>query len=405
MKTIADIRIFAILIIGIIIVAGTSAFLLSLCGNEPSKNSRTILVTQPQLGVSINSSVFSPRTQAATSYQQPQTFYMNYSQSETSEGTNSQPQTFNVTADNGYNCSTGDPTQAIQNAIDSLPADRTAPCNIYLQGLFDPMQTVILSSNINFVGVNARLITYSDSPIFISNRSQPSNTLYDDQFSLNDSNFDGTYQNWIQQENLTFQDIIFRQTENYDNSLSCAIYFYDSNSSGWGITRNICIYNCAFAGFYNCIQGLACDSQLIGNVFEVYSNDGLMFPWGCNLQVENNRFFTQSNPLTIEDYQERDGQFSIQGGIGLFLMDVLSITINNNIFVQDTNSTGLVFSSCVGDLEVRENAFFGLGNAYAIDVFPRPFLSEGIVIYDNRGIGDLIYNDGAYTFNPFFDYF
>jgi hypothetical protein len=296
--------------------------------------------------------------------------------------------TFRVTTDYGYKCTKGDASQAIQNAINSLPAQRTEPCNIYLRGTFNHVSNITMSNNINFVGNKTTIVTSDDQPIFIhswGSHSEP----YGDYFKVEG---DQLYHDWITLQNVTFQSITFKQLVTYSNQFSSAIYFYDGNSSGWGRSNSLNVFNCSFNGFYNCIQGIAMNSSFVGNRFYNYSNNGIMFPLGGNLTIQNNVFRTPANPFTVKQYQKMYGSMSLRGGIGLFLMDVnCNALISNNTFWQGKNSTGLTFSSCPGSsrsLIVTENLFSGSGKAYSIDVFPRPWQSSGVVFFNNTKAAD-----------------
>ncbi|MCW3995083.1 MAG: hypothetical protein NWE98_02895 [Candidatus Bathyarchaeota archaeon] len=284
--------------------------------------------------------------------------------------------------------------QAIQNALDALPEERTTPCNVYLQGTFYPVSNIIMKDNVNLIGNNATLISVSQWPIFIHDSGKAYNEPYGQPFKI-----DGElYQDWITLHNVTFQSIHFKQLIAYSHPDNCAIYFYDGNSSGWGLSDNLSVYNCQFEGFYNCIQGLAINSNYIGNIFQDYLNNAIMFPAGSNLTIENNIFNTPSNDFTVEQYQERDGSASIQGGIGLFLMDVSEVvSIRNNTFVEGANSTGITFSSSNGNFIITGNVFSGEGSAISFDVFPRPWLSSGIKFFGNSGADDFCYDYGVFS--------
>ncbi len=300
---------------------------------------------------------------------------------------------FEVTTDYGYSCTSGDPAQAIKDAIDSLPKERNEPYNIYLKGIFYPVCYIIMEDNINFIGNQATIISEEQQPIFIHDWAREHNEKYANAFEIEGS----MYQDWLNLLNITFQSIHFKQLVSYQGPYNSAIYFYDGNATGWGISDNLNVYDCQFEGFYNCIQGLAINSHYEGNIFSNYTNNAIMFPFGTNLTIQRNIFDTPSNELTVNQYQERDGQISVQGGIGLFLMDVgENALIVNNTFIEGQNSTGITFSSCIGNFVVTANRFLGYGDACSIDVFPRPWLSLGIRFYDNDGTADFCYDNGIY---------
>ena len=300
---------------------------------------------------------------------------------------------FEVTTDYGYSCTSGDPAQAIKDAIDSLPEERNEPYNIYLKGIFYPVSYIIMEDNINFIGNQAILVSEEELPIFIHDWAREHTEKYGDSFEIEGSIF----QDWITLHNVTFQSIHFKQLVPYQGPYNCAIFFYDADSTGWGISDNLNVYDCEFEGFYNCVQGLAINSNYIGNYFHDYSNNAIMFPAGAALKIKDNIFSTPSNEFTVEQYQEKDGQISIQGGIALFFMDVSGdVYVVNNTFVQGINSSGITVSSCILNLVVTANSFSGDGNAFSIDVFPRPWLSSGVKFYYNYGVADFCYVDGIY---------
>ena len=258
--------------------------------------------------------------------------------SQTSSETQPEQSIFQVTTDFGYICTAGDPKLAIQNAIDSLPEQRTESCNVYLKGIFYPVSSIIMKDNVNFVGDKATLISENDQPIFVHDWEKN----YSEPLGSGD---------WITLNNVTFTSIYFKNTIAYNDQASSAIYFYDGNSTGWGVSNNLSVYDCQFEGFYNCIQGLAIYSNYTSNYFHNYLNNAIMFPAGFELIIKDNIFDTPSNELTVEQYQERDGPMSIQGGIAIFFMDVSGdVSIVNNTFVEGTNTTGITFSSSVETL-------------------------------------------------------
>lgn len=320
---------------------------------------------------------------------------------ETSTANDPSQPAFQVTTDYGYTCTTGNPAEAIQCALDSLPQDRTTPYNVYLQGVFYPVCNIIMEDNVNFIGDNAVLISDSQMPIFVHDWTKN----YSEKLGVGYEIDGKPYQDWITLQNVTFQYIQFKQLIDYNQPYNSAIYFYAGNSTGWGTSDNLSVYHCQFDGFYNCIQGLASNSNYVGNYFQDFSNNAIMIPCGNDIMIQNNIFEAPSNQLTVQQYQERDGPPSIQGGISVFFMDVIeNILVNNNIFVEGTNSTGITFSSSSGNFLVTNNFFSGDGDAYSFDVFPRPCLSSGIRFSGNSGVADFCYNFGIYS-NSTYDNF
>lgn len=297
-----------------------------------------------------------------------------------------------MTTDYEYECITGDPKTAIQNAIYSLPNNRTTPLNIYLKGTFNPVYDIVLESNINFVGNNALLILDSHTSMFIVNQTK----IYSEVYSTLELN-GLPYVDWFNLHNVTFRSLHFKQT--FETSEGrYAINFFDANSTGWGVSDNLSIYDSEFEGFNNCIQGLAFESKYINNYFHNYSNNGLLLVYGLNLTIQNNVFESSTSPISVEQYTSMYGSGSMIGRIGLFLLDVAeNVLVSDNMFIQGTNSTGLAFSSSIGNFLVTNNTFTGEGAPYLVDFNERPFLSDGIVFFDNVGVVDFKYNFGVYS--------
>jgi hypothetical protein len=299
---------------------------------------------------------------------------------------------FQVKTDYGYKCITGDPKAAIQNAIYSLPNNRVTPLNIYLEGTFNSVYDIVLESNINFVGNNALLILDSHQSIFIINQTKTYSEVYGT-LELNGL----PYVDWYTLHNVTFQSIYFKQPFEVSGS-RYAINFFDDNSTGWGISDNFSIYDCEFEGFINCVMGLAFESKYINNYFHDYSNNGLLLVYGLNITIQQNVFESSISPISVEQYTSMYGPGSMIGRIGLFLLDVCeNVLVSDNMFIQGTNSTGLAFSSSIGNYLVTNNTFIGEGVPCLVDFNERPFLSAGIVFSNNAGAGDFTYNKGVYS--------
>ena len=299
---------------------------------------------------------------------------------------------FQVTTDYGYKCITGDPKAAIQNAIYSLPNNRVTPLNIYLEGTFNSVYDIVLESNINFVGNNALLILDSHQSMFIINQTKTYSEVYST-LKLNGL----PYVDWYTLHNVTFQSIHFKQPFEVSGS-RYAINFFDDNSTGWGISDNFSIYNCEFEGFINCVIGLAFESKYINNYFHNYSNNGLLLVYGLNITIQQNVFESSISPISVEQYTSMYGPGSMIGRIGLFLLDVCeNVLVSDNMFIQGTNSTGLAFSSSIGNYLVTNNTFIGEGVPFLVDFNERPFLSAGIIFSDNEGAEDFTYNHGVYS--------
>jgi hypothetical protein len=311
---------------------------------------------------------------------------------ETLNITNLEEPLFQVSTDYNYSCITGDPKTAIQNAIYSLPNNRTTPLNIYLKGTFDPVYDIILENNIVFVGNNATLILDSHESIFILNQTKTYSEVYST-FELKGL----PYVDWFTLHNVTFQSIHFKQSFEVVGS-RYAINFFYQNSTGWGISDNFSIYDCEFEGFIDSVIGLAFESSYINNYFHNYSNNGLLLVYGFNLTIQQNIFESSPSPISVKQYTSMYGSGSMIGCIGLFLLDVCdTVLVSDNMFIQGTNSTGLAFSSSIGNYLVTSNTFTGEGAPFLIDFNERPFLSDGIVFFDNVGVVDFKYNIGVYS--------
>jgi hypothetical protein len=286
---------------------------------------------------------------------------------------------FNVTTVN-YQCTTGDPSLAIQNAINSLPQNRTQPLNVTLQGVFNFVQDIVLESNINFIGQNAVLIGVNNTNIFTLN---PNETIFSEVhkvFSID--GYDSQFVDWINLHNVTFQSINFQHPLE-PASGDFAIYCYQSNSTGWGINDNINIINCTFNGFYTGFYGLPINSRFENNFFSNFTSNGFMLPYGLNITIKNNTFDTRANKPEILSYA---GNYPI---IGLHLLDVnVSAIVINNTFITGDLSVGLAIVSSTGNITVTKNIFMGDGQPVAVDFYQRPFSTEGLEVYDNIGQSD-----------------
>lgn len=292
------------------------------------------------------------------------------------------PPVFNVTTMN-YQCTTGDPSIAIQNAIYSLPQNRTEPFNVILQGVFNPVQNIILQDNINFIGRDVTLIGVNNTNVFTLDPNKTAFSEIHKVFFIDGR--DGLYVDWINLHNVTFQDINFKHPFK-PASGDFAIYCFQQNSTGWGINDNFNVKNCTFDGFYSGFYSLPINSCFENNVFSNYTNNGFMLPYGLNVFIRNNTFNTPaSNPSDIEVFSDR-GRYPI---IGLHLLDVnVSGIVINNTFITGEYSTGLAVVSSTGNITVTKNIFVGNGQPIAIDFYPRPFGTEGLYVYDNIGQPD-----------------
>lgn len=264
--------------------------------------------------------------------------------------------------------------------------------NIYLKGTFDPVYNIVLENNIIFVGNNATLISDSHESIFILNQTK----IYSEVYSTLELN-ELPYVDWYNLHNVTFQSIHFKQPVEISSS-RYAINFFEKNSTGWGISENLSIYDCEFEGFINCVQGLAFESSYVNNYFHNYSNNGLLLLYGLNITIQQNVFESSPSPISINQYTSMYGPGSMIGHIGLYLLDVCeNVLVSDNMFIQGTNSTGLAFSSSIGNYLVTNNIFIGEGVPCVVDFNERPFLSAGIQFSDNTGAEDFTYNNGVYS--------
>ena len=281
---------------------------------------------------------------------------------------------FNVTTMN-YQGTSGDPSLAIQNAINSLPQNRTAPQNIILQGVFNSVQNVFLEDNINFIGENAVVVGVNNTKMFVLNPNETTFSEVHKAFSID--GYDNQFVDWVNLHNVTFQSIDFQHPFS-PASGDYAIYCFQSNSTGWGINDNININNCTFTGFYSGFYGLPINSCFENNVFRNYTSNGFMLPYGLNITIRNNTF----------DSPSTDPQLGYPV-IGLHLLDVnVSCIVYNNSFITGDYSTGLAIVSSTGNIIVTNNIFLGNGEPIAVDFYPRPFKTEGLYVYVNIGQAD-----------------
>jgi hypothetical protein len=289
------------------------------------------------------------------------------------------PPVFNVTT-TFYECTTGDCSSAIQNAIDALPENRTEPMNITLQGVFSSVQNVLLEDNIIFVGQNAELIAVNNTNMFTLDPNK--NTFSEIHKVFNIDGYDRQFVDWINLHNVTFQSIDFQhplEAASGDYAINC----FQFNSTGWGINDNFNIYNCKFNGFYSGFYGLPINSCFENNVFSNYTSNGFMLPYGFNVTIKNNVFNTRATNPEVLSYP---GNYPI---IGLHLLDVnVSCIVCNNTFITNDYSFGLAVVSSTGNITVTSNIFIGNGQPIAVDFYPRPFSTEGLFVYDNIGQSD-----------------
>lgn len=286
----------------------------------------------------------------------------------------SSPPVFNVTTIN-YQCTIGDPSLAIQNAIDSLPENRTTPLNITLQGIFNSVQNVAIEDNINFLGENVTLIAKNNTNMFTLNPNRTTFSEAHKVFTI--EGYGGQFVDWINLHNVTFQNIDFQHPSKAASG-DYAIYCFQCNSTGWGINDNINIYNCTFNGFYSGFYGLPINSCFENNVFRNYTSNGFMLPYGLNVNIKNNTFDTPSTNPEVN--------YPI---IGLHMLDVnVSGTVSYNTFITGDYSAGLAVVSSTGNITVTKNIFMGNGQPITVDFYPRPFDTEGLYVFDNIGQSD-----------------
>jgi hypothetical protein len=249
----------------------------------------------------------------------------------------------------------------------------------------------VLESNVNFIGNKAELVIDQHESMFVLNQSRQYYEVY------STLEIDGrSYTDWVTLHNVTFTSINFTQPSDISGS-RYAINFFDVNSTGWGVSDRLNIYDSEFDGFINAVQGLSYESEYINNYFHNYSNNGLLLLYGLNITIHDNVFNSSISPISVEQYTSMYGPGSMIGRIGLFLLDVCeNVLVSNNIFIEGVNSTGLAFSSSIGNYLVTNNSFVGEGTPYLIDFNLRPFLSAGIVFYGNVGTSDFKYDYGTY---------
>ena len=268
--------------------------------------------------------------------------------------------TFQVSTDYGYFCNTGNAQDAIQNAIDSLPA-RMSPLNIYLAGEFANLSQVRLSSNINLVG--PATLTSNDSYCM---------------FWTNYSNLYSYPEYWFA-DYVSICNVSFNNLHFVGNNTIIGIFgtYFDGN--GWELLQTFNVVDCEFQGFYRalCINPL--NSTFSGNLFHDNNQAGLYFNFGADLDVYNN---------TFNSYAGTGEQ-----PCGLVLFDVFDgCRVHDNTFNANEGSVGVGIISCRRDIVVSGNVFNG--DAYAIDCVDRPFYSSDITFLQNVGAGDFFYDEG-----------
>ena len=268
--------------------------------------------------------------------------------------------TFQVSTDYGYLCNTGNAQDAIQNAIDSLPA-RTSLANIYLEGEFSNLSHVCLSSNINLVGP-ANLTGSESYCMFWTNCTN----LY-------------PYPEYWYADYVSICNVSFNNLHFIGNNTTIGIYGTYCNGQGWELLQTFNVIDCEFEGFYRalCINPL--NSTFSGNLFHDNIQAGLYFNFGADLNVYNNTF--NSWPGTGEQ------------PCGIVLFDVFDgCRVHDNTFNANESSVGVGIVSCRRGIVISENIFNGA--AYAIDYVERPFYSSDITFLHNLGADDFFYDEG-----------
>jgi hypothetical protein len=268
--------------------------------------------------------------------------------------------TFQVWTDYGYLCNIGNAQDAIQNAIDSLPA-RTSPRNIYLQGTFANLSRICLSSNINLVGP-ATLTGNESFCMFWTNCTD----LY-------------PYSEYWNADYVSIYNVTFNNLHFIGNNTTIGIFGTYCDGQGWELLQTFNVIDCEFEGFYRalCINPL--NSTFTGNLFHDNIQAGLYFNFGADLDVYNNTFTCY------------DG--TGEQPCGLVLFDVFdSCMVHDNTFNANEGSVGVGIVSCRRGIVISENIFNGA--AYAIDYVERPFYSSDITFLNNVGAGDFFYDEG-----------
>ena len=311
-----------------------------------------------------------PAVQANQFPQQQQSSIPNEDQQEGADPTNETDQsnqsnqteqtvnyTFQVSTDYGYLCNAGNAQDAIQNAIDSLPA-RTSLANIYLEGEFSNLSYVCLSSNINLVGP-ANLTGSESYCMFWTNCTN----LY-------------PYPEYWHADYVSICNVSFNNLHFIANNTTIGIYGTYYNGQGWELLQTFNVINCEFEGFYRalCINPL--NSTFSGNLFHDNNQAGLYFNFGADLDVYDNTFTSYSG--------------TSEQPCGLVLFDVFDgARVHDNTFNANESSVGVGIVSCRRGIVISENIFNG--TAYAIDYVYRPFYSSDITFLNNVGAGDFFY--------------
>ena len=268
--------------------------------------------------------------------------------------------TFQVSTDYGYLCNTGNAQDAIQNAIDSLPA-RTSPLNIYLSGEFANLSFICLSSNINLVGP-ATLIGNESYCIFWTNYTK----LY-------------PYPEYWHADYVSICNVSFNNLHFIGNNTVLGIFGTYCDGNGWELLQTFNVLNCEFEGFYRALCINPMNSTFSGNLFHDNIQAGLYFNFGVDLDVYNNTFNSFAG--------------TIDQPCGLVLFDVFDgCKVYDNIFNANESSIGVGIISCQRGIVISENIFNG--TPYAIDYVDRPFYSSDITFLNNVGTGDFFYDEG-----------
>jgi hypothetical protein len=268
--------------------------------------------------------------------------------------------TFQISTDYGYLCNTGNAQDAIQNAIDSLPA-RTSPLNIYLKGEFANLSHVCLSNNVNLIGP-ATLTSKDSFCMFWTNYTK----LY-------------SYPEYWYADYVSICNVSFNKLHFIGNNTVIGIYGTYCDGNGWELLQTFNVVDCEFQGFYRalCINPL--NSTFSGNLFHDNNQAGLYFNFGADLDVFNN---------TFNSYAGTGEQ-----PCGLVLFDVFDgCRVHDNTFYAKEGSIGVGIISCRRGIVISGNIFNGA--AYAIDNVDRPFYSSDITFLRNVGAGDFFYDEG-----------
>lgn len=203
----------------------------------------------------------------------------------------------------------------------------------------------------------------------------------------------------------TNYNIIIR--ENICHSSAYGLELLDAVSCT--ISNNIC-YNNSEAGIYaegienSLFYNNTCYNNSLGILSYLSKNNSFLFN-NCSFNKEFG-FNSQNSQLMIFT-----NNFCMNNSVGIAFLDVLNLTISNNVFINNTNQA-ISLSNTFGECEIYHNNFFNnseLGSPQAFDdcnyysvFWYNPRLNEGNYWSDLIWIEGVIYEiGGCYNTDPY----